>query len=69
MKEIKDKDGRVIEVGLEVEVPHGTDDDIWTYEFVGRVADIHEDGIITVEDQDSDSFDMEADRVRVYEGE
>jgi len=63
---MKDKNGKVIEVCDEVEVPDPNDTDIHNYSFVGTVADLFpEEGTVMVEDQDSDFYEIEANRVGV----
>jgi hypothetical protein len=55
-----------IKVGDEVIVPDPIDGDIHHHEFVGHVTDIR-DGIAVVEDQDSDFFELELDRLKPVE--
>lgn len=59
-----DKNGKRFEVGQDVLVPDGNNTDIHIYEFKGIVADIHEKFII-VEDQDSDFFSLEPERLEI----
>ena len=55
-----------IQVGDEVIVPDPIEGDIHAHEFVGHVTDIIE-GIAVVEDQDSDFFEIELDRLKRVE--
>jgi len=66
MKVLKDKNGVIIEVGMNVLVPKGNKTDIHTYEFFGTVDDFDEDhGLVTVSDQDGDFFEIEANRLEI----
>lgn len=61
-----DKKGTVLEIMDEVSVPDPNKSDIHHYAFVGTVVDILEDrGTAIVEDQDSDFFEIETDRLEV----
>lgn len=63
---MKDKNGKTINLGANVELPDPNDTDIHGYAFVGRVTDIlAEKGTLIVEDQDSDFFEIEGNRVEV----
>ena len=63
-----DKNGNIIGVGDEVVVPDPNDTDIHNFSFVGRVADILvERGTAIIEDQDSDFFEVECDRLELEE--
>ena len=63
---LKDKNGKEITWRDEVEVddpkPDGTD--LHSFSFIGKIADIIDTkGTVIVEDQDSDFFEIEAERV------
>ena len=59
---MKNKHGIEIEVGTVVVVPDPEENDIWTHSFQATVTDIIRNNLI-VEDQDSDFFEVEADRI------
>jgi hypothetical protein len=65
MEKVFDKNGVQITVDCEVEVPMPNENDIHHHSFVGIVADILHDGMVIVEDQDSDFFKIEANRLTV----
>jgi len=65
MKETKDKNGKVINIGDSVQVPEPNDTDIHNFEFVGTVADIYDDGTVGVIDQENDFFEIEAERLEI----
>lgn len=65
MKKAFDKNGKEITNISEVLVPEPNDSDIHNHSFVGSVADILDNGNIIVEDQDSDFFEIEANRLEV----
>lgn len=54
------------ELGDLVLVPEPENDDIHTHNFIGTVQSI-ENGVATVEDEDGDCFDIEVDRLEMYE--
>ena len=61
-----DKTGRYLEVGQDVLVPDPNDSDMHTHSFVGYVVDVLEDrGTAIVEDQCSNFFEIEADRLYI----
>ena len=55
-----------IQVGDEVIVPDPIEGDIHNHEFVGHVTDVI-DGIAVVDDQDSDFYEIELDRLKRVE--
>jgi len=63
---MNDKHGKIISVGNSVNVPDPNPTDIHHHGFVGTVADLFpEKGTVVVEDQDSDFYEVEADRLEV----
>ena len=61
-----DKNGKRFEVGQDVLVPEGNERDIHIFKFKGIVADLHTDtGFVIVEDQDSDFFSLEPERLEI----
>jgi len=61
---MKDKNGKRISIGDMVLIPKPSlKDDNWTYKFEGTVHCIRENGLICVEDQDENGWDIEANRV------
>jgi len=63
-----DTRGFLIEIGMEVVVPAPNSSDIHNFSFVGTVVDILEDrGTAIVEDQESDFFEIECDRLTINE--
>ena len=61
-----DKKGFLLEAGQEVNVPNPNDSDIHHHSFIGYVTDVLEDrGTAIVEDQDSDFFEIETDRLEI----
>lgn len=72
---IYDCDGRIIEIGLSVEVPEPDDSygDSHNHAFIGVVDIIDEEygdmniPLITVRDQDDNCWDINPDRVRILE--
>ena len=59
-----DKNGNLLEVGQDVVVPNPNGSDIHHHSFIGYVNDILEArGTVIVEDQDSDFFEIEAERL------
>ena len=63
---MKDKNGTEIKLNDQVLVPEPNDDDIHNKSFVGNATDLFEElGIVVVEDQDSDFFEIEAERLEV----
>lgn len=63
-----DRKGNLLEVGQGVHVPDPNESDIHNYAFYGTVVDILEDReTVIVEDQDSDFFEIEGDRLTIDE--
>jgi hypothetical protein len=62
---MRDKNGKMIDEGDEVQMPDPTIIDMHEHEFVGTVVGFKPDGLVTVADQDGNCFDVEADRVEV----
>ena len=63
-----DKTGKLLEAGQDVLVPNPDSSDIHNHSFVGYVADVLEDrGTVIVEDQCSDFFEIEAERLVIKE--
>ena len=61
-----DRKGQVLETGDSVVVPDPNATDIHHHSFVGTVVDILEDrGTAIVEDQESDFFELETERLEV----
>ncbi len=61
-----DKQGFLIEVGMQVEVPCPNESDIHNFDFVGTVEDILDDrGTAIIIDGDGDFFEIECDRLTV----
>ncbi len=61
-----DRNGFLLEVGQDVNVPDPNDSDIHNHSFIGYVIDILEDrGTAIVEDQCSDFFEIETDRLEI----
>jgi len=59
-----DKNGNILDVGDEVIVPDPIASDLHNFSFIGHVTDILVDrGTAIVEDQDSDFFEIECDRL------
>jgi hypothetical protein len=68
MKKVFDKNGKQItDRTHQVLVPEPNETDIHIFEFVGRVADILDNGNVIVEDMDSDFFEIEANRLEIVE--
>ncbi len=65
---MKDKNGIKIEIGYSVEVPAPSSGDMWSNDFVGTVEDFHGD-YVTVIDGDGDCFDVEPERLQLFEEE
>lgn len=61
---MKDKNGKIIEIGDLVDVPDPNPDDAYNHEFQGQVAGFHGD-FVSVEDGDNDVFDIEPERLVV----
>ena len=54
---LKDKNGVVIEMGMDIEIPEPTSRDMWNFDFVGTVDSIDEETkLVTVVDGDGDYF-------------
>ena len=65
---MKDKHGKELKIGAQVVVPDPEPDDIWSHSFVATVVDpIERFGTVIVEDQDSDMFEVAADRLELSE--
>ena len=63
---MKDKNGVEIKVGCQVDVPTPNKTDAYYSEFRGTVADLFLNrGLVVVEDQDSDFYEIEPDRLEV----
>jgi hypothetical protein len=63
-----DKKGFLLEIGQDVNVPTPNDSDIHHHSFIGHVTDVLEDrGTAIIEDQDSDFFEIETDRLEIRE--
>ena len=63
-----DRKGNLLEVGQYAEVPAPNDSDIHNFSFVGYVNDVLEDrGTVIIEDQDSDFFEIEGERLTICE--
>jgi hypothetical protein len=63
---MNDKTGKIISVGNSVNVPDPNPTDIHRHSFTGTVADLFDEkGTVVVEDQDSDFFEIEANRLEV----
>jgi len=65
---MKDKNGIKIEIGYSVEVPYAESNDIWGSDFVGTVDSFHGD-YVTVVDGDGNCFDVEPERLKLFEEE
>lgn len=65
MKKVIDKNGVEITEFSIVNAPEPNETDIYNFEFQGTVADILDNGNVIVEDQDSNFFEIEADRLEV----
>lgn len=65
MSKFTDKHGVFITVGDNVQAPEPDEYDNFNFEFVGYVADIMDNGNIIVEDQDSDFFEIEHNRLEI----
>lgn len=63
-----DKNGNKITETSRVLTPIPNETDVHTHQFVGSVADILENGNVIVEDQDSDFFEIESERLEIVEG-
>jgi len=64
---LKDKNGVVIECGMDIEIPEPTNSDMWNFDFVGTVDSIDEKTkLITVVDGDGDYFQIESHRSEIY---
>jgi len=63
-----DRNGNLLEVGQDVNVPDPNGSDIHNHSFIGYVNDILEDrGTAIIEDQCSDFFEIEAERLVIRE--
>ena len=63
-----DRTGKFLEIGQNVLVPSPSKSDLFKASFVGTIADILEGrGSVIVEDQCSDYFEVEAERLIVRE--
>ena len=61
-----DRKGNLLEAGQEVNVPDPNDSDIHHHSFIGHVTDVLEDrGTAIIEDQDSDFYEIETDRLEI----
>jgi hypothetical protein len=67
MNNFKDKNGLIIECGMDVIVPEPNETDIYIFEFVGMVDDILDNGNVIVSDGDGDFFEIEAERLEIIE--
>ncbi len=65
MKKVIDKNGVEITEFSIVNAPEPNETDIYHFEFQGTVADILDNGNVIVEDQESNFFEIEADRLEV----
>jgi hypothetical protein len=63
---MKDKNGRIIRIGDSVDVPEPIGNDIHNFEFRGSVNSFH-DEYVTVEDMESNFFDIEPERLEVVD--
>jgi len=65
---MKDKNGKELKVGQNVQVPEPNDTDIHNFEFVGYITDIiEENNTVIIEDGDSDFFEIESERLIIIE--
>jgi len=62
-----DKNGKEIHHFASVEVPEPNDSDNYNFSFVGTAIDHLDNGNVIVEDGDSDCFEIEANRLEVYD--
>ena len=63
---MKDKNGKLLEVGQHVIVPDPNETDIHNFSFVGYLNDILEErGTCIIEDGDSDFFEIECERLEI----
>lgn len=60
-----DKNGKQIEYLGSVIVPDPNESDVHYHSFVGIVVDLLDNGNVIVEDQDSDFFEIEANKLVV----
>ena len=66
---MKDAKGNTLKIGDSVLVPSPTSqDDLHSHEFIGTVINFRP-FLITVEDQDGDCFDVEPNRLTIYDEE
>lgn len=65
MKKVIDKNGVEITEFSIVNAPEPNETDIYNFEFQGTVADILNNGNVIVEDQESNFFEIEANRLEV----
>jgi hypothetical protein len=63
---MKDKNGKTIKVGMEVDVPEPNGNDMYNFEFRGSVHSFH-DEYVTIEDMESNFFDIEPERLEIVE--
>ena len=61
---LKDKNGKEIFLNSLVELPVPNETDSYNFSFVGTVIDFRGKNVL-VEDQDSDIFEIEAERVEI----
>lgn len=67
LTKVFDKNGNQIKETSLVQVPEPNETDIHRNEFTGTVADIMDNGNVIVEDNESDFFEIEANRLEIIE--
>lgn len=66
MAKFLDKNGIELYVGVDVDVPPPTSDDLWNFEFTGTVVKIDkENNYAIVEDGDGDCWCVEFNRLKI----
>ncbi len=63
--ELFDKNGEVLFIGADVDVPYPTEADQWNFEFTGTIIEFSEQGYCIVEDGDGDCWCVESERLEL----
>ena len=62
--ELLDKNGELLFIGADVDVPSPTSEEQWNFEFTGTIIEIKDDYCI-VEDSDGDCWCVEPERLEL----
>jgi len=67
---LKDRNGKDVHIGDDVDMPYPESSDLHQNEFTGRIKDLYvKKGTVCVVDQDDECFEIEASRVELSEAE